>query len=64
MWPDTYNVPRKRNHQLLHNDIIKCLQEKQLGWSKENILSAGKPFVTQLGEILWRMDGHHEKLAA
>lgn len=43
---------------------IKCLQEKDLRWSKENVLSAGKPFVTQLGDILWRLDGHHEKLAA
>ena len=53
MWPDMYDVTWKNNCQLLHNDIIKCLQKKQLGWSKENVLSAGKPFVAQLGEILW-----------
>ena len=28
------------------------------------MLSVGKPFVTQLGDILWQLDGHHEKLAA
>ena len=63
-WPEKYDVTRKNNRQKLHNDLIDCLQEKELGWSKENVLSAGKPFVTQLGEILWRLDGHHEKLAA
>ena len=28
------------------------------------LLSAGKLFVTQFGDILWQLDGHHEKLAA
>ena len=37
---------------------------KGSGWTKENVLSVGKPFVTQLGDILWQLDGHHEKLAA
>ena len=38
MWPDKYDMTRKNNRQQLHNDIIKCLQEKDLGWSKENVL--------------------------
>ena len=49
MWPDKYDVTRKNNRQKLHNDVIECLREKELGWSKENVLSAGKPFVTQFG---------------
>ena len=64
MWPDTYDLPRKNNRQQLQNDIIRFLRDKKLGWAKENVLSAGKPFVTQLGDILWRLDGHHGKLAA
>ena len=64
MWPDKYELTRSNNRQKLHNDIIEYLRAKELGWSKENVLSAGKPFVTQLGDILWRLDGHHDKLAA
>ena len=64
MWPDKYDVTRKNNCQQLHNDIIKSLQEKELGWSKKIVLSAGRPFVMQLCDILWQLDGHHEKLVA
>ena len=52
MWLDKYDVTRKNNRQKLHNDIIECMREKKLGWSKENVLSAGNPFVMQLGDIL------------
>lgn len=64
MWPDKYDMTWRNSRQQLYIDVIKCLQEKGLGWSKENVLYAGKPFVTQLGEILWRLDGHHKKLTA
>jgi len=62
--PDKIDIIRKNNKQKLHNDLIDSLQQKGLGWMKENVLSKGKPFVTQLVDILWQLDGHHEKLAA
>ena len=64
MWPEKYDCSRKNNRHQLHNDLIDFLQKKDLGWYKENVLSAGKPFVAQLGDILWQLDGHHPKLAA
>ena len=65
MWPDKYDVgARKNNRHKLHNDLIDFFQKKELGWTKENVLSVGKPFVTQLGDILWQLDGHPTKLAA
>lgn len=64
MWPDQYNCSRKNNRHRLHNDLIDFLKKKNLGWYKENVLSSGKPFVAQLGDILWQLDGHHPKLAA
>ena len=51
MWPNTYDSPRKNNRQQLQNDIIKFLRDKKVGLAKENVLSAGKPFVTQLGDF-------------
>jgi len=62
--PDKIDIILKNNKQKLHNDLIDSLQQKGLGWMKENVLSKGKPFVTQLVHILWQLDGHHEKLAA
>ena len=35
-----------------------------MGWTKQNVLSEGRPFVLQLTDILWQLDGHHEKLSA
>ena len=64
MWPDKYDNSRKTQRHQLHNDLIDFLQEKGLGCHKENVLSAGKPFVTQLVDVLWQVDGHHPKLAA
>ena len=64
MWPEKYELSRKNNRQALHNAIIEWLQEKKLGWSKESLSSIGKPFVLQLGDILWQLDGHHDKLGA
>lgn len=63
-WPEKYEIVRKNNRQKLYNDIVELLQEKNLGWTKQNVLSEGRPFVLQLADILWQMDGHHEKLAA
>jgi len=31
VWPEKYKIVRKNNQQKLHNDIIKLLQEKNLG---------------------------------
>ena len=41
-----------KNHYQLHNDLFDFLQNKNLGLYKENVLSAGKPFVVQLGDVL------------
>ena len=57
MWPEKYKIARKNNQQKLHNDVIELLQEKNIGWLKQNVLSEGRPFVLQL----WKLDGHHEK---
>ena len=48
----------------LHNNLIKVLQVENMGWTKQNVLSEGRPFVLQLTDILWQLDGHHEKLSA
>ena len=62
VWPEKYEIARKNNRQKLYNDFIELLQEKNLGWTKQNVLSEGRPFVLQLTDILWRLDGHHDKL--
>ena len=41
--------------------MIELLQEKNMRWTKQNVLSEGRPFVLQLTDILWQLDGHHEK---
>ena len=63
IWPEKYKIARKINRQKLHNNLIKLLQEKNVGWTKQNFLSKGRPFVLQLTDILWRLDGHHGKLS-
>lgn len=62
VWPEKYHIVRKNNRQQLYNDFIDQLQEKNLGWTNQNVLSEGKPFVLQLTDILWQLDGHHDKL--
>ena len=37
MWPDKYDNSRKTNQHQLHNDLIDFLQEKGLGWHKDNV---------------------------
>ena len=64
VWPDKIEILRKNNKQKLHNDLIDLLKQNGLGWTKQNVLSEGRPFILQLVEILWQLDGHHEKLAA
>jgi len=63
VWPEKYKNVCKNNRQKLYNDIIELLQEKNLGWTKQNVLSEGRPFVMQLSDIIWQLDGHHEKFA-
>ena len=55
VWPVKYEIARKNNRQKLYNDFIELLQEKNLGWTKQNVLSEGRPFVLQLTD-------HHDKL--
>ena len=64
VWPDKVEISRKNNKQKLYNDVIDLLQQNGLGWMKQNVLSEGRPFILQLVDILWQLDGHHEKLAA
>ena len=52
IWPEKYKIARKINRQKLHNNLIKLLQEKNMGWTKQNFLSKGRPFVLQLTDIL------------
>ena len=63
---DKVEIIRMNNKQKLYNDIIDLLQQNELGWSKDMVLSQGKPFVSRLVriDVLWQLDGHHEKLAA
>ena len=64
IWPEKYEIARKNNRQKIHSNLIGLLQEKNMGWTKQNVLSEGRPFVLQLTDILWQLDGHHEKLSA
>ena len=50
----------------MYNDLIELLQEKNMGWMKQNVLFEGRPFVfvLQLTDFFWQLDGHHEKLSA
>ena len=52
MWPDKHDVTRKISQSLLHNSMIIFLKEKEVGWSKEMVLSLAKPFLKQLGDVL------------
>ena len=61
VWPEKYKIACKNNRQKLHNDVIELLQEKNMGWMRQNVLFEGRPFVLQLIDILWQLDGHHEK---
>lgn len=53
VWPEKHEIARKNNQQKFHNDLIDLLQEKNMGWMKQNVLSEGRPFVLQLTNILW-----------
>ena len=64
VWPEKYEIARKNNQQKLHNDVIELLQEKNMGWTRQNVLSEGRPFVLQLTDILWQLDGHHKTFTA
>jgi len=62
--PEKVDIVCKYNKQKLFNDVIDFLLKNKLGWTKDSVLSQGKSFASQLEDILWQLDGHHEKLAA
>jgi len=64
VWLDKIEIIHKNYKQKLHNELIDVLQQKGVSWMKENVLLEGKPFLTQMVDILWRLDGHHGKFAA
>ena len=51
-------INEKNKKDKLYNAIIDFIAEKQLGWREPE--KYGKPFVSNLCNVLWFIDGHHE----
>lgn len=60
--PSIIAEPKNRKEKL-YNDIISFLSESQLGWINDPA-QYGKPFVTELCNVLWFVDGHHGVLSS
>ena len=58
----SYISPEKNKKDKLYNTIVKKLSEKNLGWMDP--LKYGKPFVVDLCNLLWFIDGHHDVFAS
>ena len=62
VWPETFDA---RNKKLaLKNDLIAFFKQKGQGWGHHNVESHGKPFINNLGDALWYIDGHWQKFAS
>ena len=54
--PPLVTTTRNRKDEL-YNSVIQQLSENGLGWHEP--LKYGKPFVSDLCDLLWFIDGHH-----
>ena len=50
-------VASRNKKDALYNSVIQLLEEKGLGWTEP--VKFGRPFVTDLSNLLWLIDGHH-----
>ncbi len=53
---------QKNQKDLLYNDLLTFLSEKNLGWDNPEVY--GKLFVLDLSSLLWYIDGHHRVFAS
>ena len=54
-------LKEKTRKDRLYNEIIKFLANNNVGWCDPEF---GKPFICDLSNVLWYIDGHHEVLAS
>ncbi len=52
----------KNKKDVLYNDLLKFLSGHGLGWEEPDVY--GKSFVTNLCNLLWYVDGHHQVFAS
>ncbi|CAJ0825552.1 4992_t:CDS:2 [Entrophospora sp. SA101] len=52
----------KFHTDLLFNDLLKILREKELGWLNNNHLTIGNSFINKITNLVWYLDPHHHKL--
>ena len=50
-----------RADHALRNDVIRYLQENNVGWSPTNVSTRGEQFVKILTAALWYIDPHHKQ---
>lgn len=49
------------NHET--KSLILLFKNMHLGWGYHNVETHGKPFISELGDVLWYVDGHWHKFA-
>ena len=54
-------LKEKTRKDRLYNEIVKFLANNNVGWYDPQY---GKPFISDLCNVLWYVDGHHEVLAS
>ena len=54
-------LKEKTRKDKLYNEIVKFLATNNVGWCDPEY---GKPLITDLCNVLWYIDGHHEVLAS
>ena len=54
-------LKEKTRKDRLYNEVIKFLANNNVGWCDPEF---GKPFICDLSNVLWYIDGHHEVLAS
>uniref|UniRef100_A0A1X7SEY3 Uncharacterized protein n=1 Tax=Amphimedon queenslandica TaxID=400682 RepID=A0A1X7SEY3_AMPQE len=54
-------LKEKTRKDRLYNEIVKFLANNNVGWCDPEF---GKPFICDLCNVLWYVDGHHEVLAS
>ena len=50
-----------RGDQVLRNDVIGYLQERNVGWSPSVVSTSGEQLVKTLTAALWYLDPHHKQ---
>ena len=52
----------KNKKQQLYNDLIEHLESNNIMWYADEVADDGEKFLTDMVDLLWYIDGHHDDL--